>query len=57
MNLIKTFGKLEVSKGESGDPKDLDINVIGFEFNDNDQLKDGRDAVLAILDYIKEQLN
>jgi hypothetical protein len=55
---IITFGKFEVTQGESDNPKDLEIKVIGFDFDDDTSKDDFllRNRVLAILDYIKEQL-
>lgn len=51
--MIKTFGKFMVEKGESDNPRDLEIAMVGF---DMEGTEDPRLQVLEILDYIKEQL-
>lgn len=52
--MITTFGKLIIEKGETDNPKDLNVSVIGFNFED--ETLPGRDKVLEILDYLREQL-
>jgi hypothetical protein len=55
MSKILTFGKFIIEKGQSDDPRDVDVSVIGFDFSDD--LTDPVERVHAILDYLKEALS
>lgn len=56
---ILTFGRFEVFRGDSEDPRDLNIYVTGFEFDtpEPDDTRTSTDLVLEILDYIKGKIS
>lgn len=56
MNVIEKFGELKVTKGESDDPRDIWIDLIGFEFSTENTWTE-KETIFAVLDYIKEQLS